>query len=557
MKTCRYSVWKADILVGDSPNQLRSVAGYAVSQVPHAQVLPSAIFRHFPKPRLQLKPQLSLKPQPLLSMAARTVKSFVNGKYVAAAGQEFSLLNAATRRPETRFQAADAALVGAAVDAAAAGQRHWRRLSPAERGAILRKTADILTARTDEIARLETLDTGRPIAETLVVDVLSATDCLNYYGGVAPSVGGQMLELTGGSWAYTRREPLGVTAGIGAWNYPLQSAAWKSAPALAFGNAMVFKPSEETPLTALKLAEAYLEAGVPEGVFNVVLGAGETGSALVEHPAVAKVSFTGSVGTGRRVYESAARGLKKATMELGGKSPLIVFADADIEEAVAGAMMGNWYSSGQVCSNGTRVFVQRQVYDKFVQRLHERTLKLRIGDPLDPTTDIGPMIHEKHMQQVQNYIAKGVDEGATLLKGGGERFMPSEATKDGFFLTPAIFVDCHDDMTIVREEIFGMVMSVLPFDSEEEVVERANATEFGLSAGVFTKDITRAHRVIGELQVGTAWINNYNLAPVETPWGGFKKSGLGRENGLAGVESWTQLKSVYVEMNKVECPYAE
>ncbi|ETM53147.1 betaine aldehyde dehydrogenase, variant [Phytophthora nicotianae INRA-310] len=490
---------------------------------------------------------------------ARVVKSFINGKYVAprASAPSFTLLNATTRKPETSFTAADKAQVDEAVGAARSAQKHWRRLSPAERGSILRKAADILTAKTDEIATLETIDTGRPIAETIVTDVLSATDCLNYYGGVSPSVGGQHLELTGGSWAYTKREPLGVTAGIGAWNYPLQSAAWKSAPALAFGNSMVFKPSEETPLTALKLAEAYMEAGVPEGVFNVVLGAGETGQALVEHQDVAKVSFTGSVGTGRNVYAGAAKDLKKVTMELGGKSPLIVFDDADIEQAVAGAMMGNWYSSGQVCSNGTRVFVQRKIFDKFVQRMHERTLKLRIGDPLDPSTDIGPMIHEKHMKLVESYIEKGVAEGATLLKGGGERIMPSEATKDGFFLTPAIFVDCKDDMTIVREEIFGMVMCILPFDTEEEVLTRANDTIFGLSAGVFTKDITRAHRMIDELQAGTTWINNYNLAPVETPWGGYKKSGVGRENGLAGVDSWTQLKSVYVEMNEVWCPYAK
>ncbi|KAK1937865.1 NAD/NADP-dependent betaine aldehyde dehydrogenase [Phytophthora citrophthora] len=492
-------------------------------------------------------------------MAARVVKSFINGKYVApkASAQSFTLLNATTRKPETSFTAADKAQVDEAVGAAQSAQQHWKRLSPAERGSILRKAADILTANTDEIATLETIDTGRPIAETTVTDVLSATDCLNYYGGVSPSVGGQHLELTGGSWAYTKREPLGVTAGIGAWNYPLQSAAWKSAPALAFGNSMVFKPSEETPLTALKLAEAYLEAGVPEGVFNVVLGAGETGQALVEHKDIAKVSFTGSVGTGRNVYAGAAKDLKKVTMELGGKSPLIVFDDADIEQAVSGAMMGNWYSSGQVCSNGTRVFVQRKIFDKFVQRMHERTLKLRIGDPLDPSTDIGPMIHEKHMKLVQSYIEKGVAEGANLLKGGGERIMPSETTKDGFFLTPAIFVDCKDDMTIVREEIFGMVMCILPFDTEEEVLARANDTIFGLSAGVFTKDITRAHRMIGELQAGTTWINNYNLAPVETPWGGYKKSGVGRENGLAGIDSWTQLKSVYVEMNEVWCPYAK
>lgn len=493
-------------------------------------------------------------------MSLRVVKSLVNGKFVSpatATTQRITLMNAATGAPETQFDAADAALVGSAVDAARAGQKHWKQLAPAERGAVLRRAADILTKRNDEIARLETIDTGRPIAETSIVDVVSAVDCLNYYGGVLPSIGGQTLDLPGGSWAYTRREPLGVTAGIGAWNYPLQSAAWKSAPALAFGNSMVFKPSEETPLSALELAQAYLEAGVPEGVFNVVLGAGETGSALVDHPDVAKVSFTGSVGTGTRVYERAARSLKKVTMELGGKSPLIVFDDADVDEAVAGAMMGNWYSSGQVCSNGTRVFVQRAIYDEFIARLHARTLKLRLGDPLDPATDIGPMIHEKHMKHVQSYIAKGLEQGATLMEGGGERVAPTDALTNGYFLTPAIFVDCTDDMAIVQDEIFGMVMSVLPFDSEDEVLARANATEFGLSAGVFTKDLQRAHRMVANLQVGTSWINNYNLAPVETPWGGYKKSGLGRENGLAGIESWTQLKSVYVEMNSVWCPYAK
>ncbi|TYZ57143.1 hypothetical protein PybrP1_002775 [[Pythium] brassicae (nom. inval.)] len=473
-------------------------------------------------------------------MSLRIVQSLVNGKRVspaaAAATKRITLMNAATGRPETQFDAADASLVATAVDAATSGQRHWATLAPAERGAVLRRAASILSARSDEVARLEALDTGRPIAETTVVDVVSAVDCLNYYAGVVPAIGGQMLDVPGGSWAYTRREPLGVTAGIGAWNYPLQSAAWKSAPALACGNAMVFKPSEETPLSALELADAYLEAGVPEGVFSVVLGAGETGAALVGHPAVAKVSFTGSVATGTRVYESAARGLKKVTMELGGKSPLIVFADADLEEAVAGAMMGNWYSSGQVCSNGTRVFVQRAVFDQFVARLHERTLKLAIGDPLDPATEIGPMIHERHMQSVQRYIAQGVAQGATLLPGGGERVAPSPETANGFFLTPAIFVDCTDDMAIVREEIFGMVMCVLPFDTEDEVLARANDSEFGLSAGVFTRDLQRAHRMVAGLQAGTTWINNYNLSPVETPWGGYKKSGIGRENGLAGIE---------------------
>lgn len=492
-------------------------------------------------------------------MSVRIVQSLVNGKRVspaaAAATKRITLMNAATGHPETQFDTADASLVATAVDAAASGQRHWAALAPAERATVLRRAAAILTERNDALAHLETLDTGRPIAETTVVDVVSAVDCLHYYAGVLPAIGGQMLDMPGDSWAYTRREPLGVTAGIGAWNYPLQSAAWKSAPALAFGNAMVFKPSEETPLSALALADAYLEAGVPEGVFSVVLGAGETGDALVSHPSVAKVSFTGSVATGTRVYERAASGLKKVTMELGGKSPLIVFADADLDEAVAGAMMGNWYSSGQVCSNGTRVFVHRTIFDDFVTRLQARTQKLTIGDPLDPTTDIGPMIHERHMESVQRYIARGVADGATLLPGGGERIAPSLETANGFFLSPAIFVDCTDEMAIVREEIFGMVMCVLPFDSEDEVLARANDSDFGLSAGVFTRDLQRAHRMVAKLQAGTTWINNYNLAPVETPWGGFKKSGIGRENGLAGIESWTQLKSVYVEMNSVWCPY--
>ncbi|CAI5742528.1 unnamed protein product [Hyaloperonospora brassicae] len=489
----------------------------------------------------------------------RVVQSFIHGKAAVTSPSSAcsTLLNAATGAPETTVYAATSAQVQEAVASAQAAQQHWKRLSPAQRGAVLRKAADLLTAETDRLATLETLDTGRAIAETRATDVASASDCLYYYSGVSPSIGGQHVTLERGNWAYTKREPLGVTVGIGAWNYPLQSAAWKSAPALAFGNSMVFKPSEETPLSALKLAQVYRAAGVPDGVFNVVLGARATGEALVQHDDVAKVSFTGSIATGAHVYARAAAKLKKVTMELGGKSPLIVFADADVEEAVAGAMMGNWYSSGQVCSNGTRVYVQRQIFDRFVHRVHERTLKLRIGDPMDPTTDIGPMIHAKHMELVQSYIAKGVAEGATLLEGGGKRIVPSEQTKEGFFLTPAIFVDCSDDMTIVREEIFGMVMCILPFDTEEEVLARANDTSFGLSAGVFTKDITRAHRMIDELQAGTTWINNYNLAPVETPWGGYKKSGVGRENGLAGVESWTQLKSVYVEMNGVDCPYAK
>lgn len=488
-------------------------------------------------------------------MVSRLVTNFVKGKSISPSSlPKIELKNAANGSVITHFHPSDKTQVNDAIAAAKAAQVNWfENYCPAERAAVLRKAADILVKRTDEVAKLEALDTGRPIAETSVVDVQSATDCLYYYAGVCPSVGGSTIDMPGGSWSYTRREPIGTTVGIGAWNYPLQSAAWKASPALAFGNSMVFKPSEETPLTALLFAETLMEAGVPEGLFNVVLGAGETGSHLVNHQDVGKVSFTGSMGTGAKVYSSAALDLKKVTMELGGKSPFIVFEDADLDNAVAGAMMANWYSCGQVCSNGTRVFVHESLKDEFLKRLVARTEKMKIGDPLVSTTDIGPMVNESHMKLVQKYIDIGKQEGATLLTGG-ERLM-SGGKENGYYLSPAIFTDCQDSMTIVQEEIFGMVMSVLSFKDEEEVLRRANDTQFGLSAGVFTKDIQRAHRMIAKLKAGTTWINNYNLSPVETPWGGYKKSGLGRENGLAGADSWTQLKSVYVEMNDIDCPY--
>ena len=327
---------------------------------------------------------------------------------------------------------------------------------------------------------------------------------------------------------------------------------------------MVFKPSEETPLTALLLAETYIEAGVPGGVFNVVLGGGiPTGETLVGHPDISKVSFTGSLSTGRKVYQQAAYEMKKVTMELGGKSPIIVFDDCDLDNAVSATMIANWYSSGQVCSNGTRVFVHTSIVDEFTQNLVERTKRLTLGDPLNSSTDIGPMVNEKQLNKVLEYINIGTnDDGATLLYGGDRINHSSLGSSDvsldsnGYYITPARFTNCTDDMTIVKEEIFGMVCCILPFDDEEEVIPRANNTPYGLSAGVFTKNLKRGHNVISKLQAGTTWINNYNLAPVELPWGGYKLSGIGRENGLAGVESWTQLKSVYVEMNDdLDHPY--
>ncbi|HMQ95164.1 betaine-aldehyde dehydrogenase, partial [Amaricoccus sp.] len=368
-------------------------------------------------------------------------------------------------------------------------------------------------------------------------------------GGLAPSLTGEHIPLAGGDFAYTIREALGVCVGIGAWNYPTQIACWKGAPALACGNTMVFKPSETTPLSALKVAEILVEAGAPRGVYNVVQGYGDVGAALVTDPRVAKVSLTGSVPTGRKVYAAAAGGMKHVTMELGGKSPMIVFDDADVENAVSGAILGNFYSSGQVCSNGTRVFVQEGIKEAFLTRLAERLAKARIGDPMDPEVSFGPVVSQGQMEIVKGYIAKAIAEGARLVFGG------RQLDRAGFYLEPTVFADVTDDMTIAREEIFGPVMSVLDFASEEEVMARANATEFGLAAGVFTRDLSRAHRVVRGFEAGTCYINTYNLAPVEAPFGGSKMSGIGRENSKLAINHYSELKTVYVSMNDVEAPY--
>jgi betaine-aldehyde dehydrogenase len=395
---------------------------------------------------------------------------------------------------------------------------------------------------------LETHDTGKPLSETLYADATSGADALEYFGGLAGNVTGEHIQL-GEDWVYTRREALGICLGIGAWNYPTQIACWKAAPALACGNAMIFKPSETTPLCALKIAEILSEAGLPDGVFNVVQGQGDVGAALLQDPRINKVSLTGSVATGRKVYQSAAVGLKQVTLELGGKSPLIIFEDADLENAVGGAILANFYSSGQICSNGTRVFVHKAIKEAFLDRLSARLEQAVIGDPLDETTNFGPLVSDRQMQIVQGFIAQGISEGARLVCGGRRLERP------GYYLAPTVFADVSDQMTIAREEIFGPVLSVLDFDDEGDVVARANNTEYGLSAGVFTRDISRAHRVIGKLQAGSCFINSYNDAPVEAPFGGMKLSGIGRENSKNAIEHYSQLKSVYVRMGDVDAPF--
>ncbi|HHZ07558.1 MAG TPA: betaine-aldehyde dehydrogenase [Rhizobiales bacterium] len=478
---------------------------------------------------------------------------YVNGRYVEdERGDPLPVIYPATGETIAKLHAATDNVIELAIEAARAAQPAWARLKPVERGRILRRAADILRARNDALARLETLDTGKAIQETLVADPASAADALEFFGGAVAAFNGDYVDF-GGSFAYTRREPLGVCVGIGAWNYPIQGAGWKSAPALAMGNAMVFKPSENTPLSALALAEIYTEAGLPDGLFNVVQGYGAVGAALASHPVVAKVSLTGSVPTGKKVLALAGSHMKHATMELGGKSPLIVFDDADVENAVGGAMLGNFYSTGQVCSNGTRVFVQDRIYDRFLDRLTSRTKAIRIGDPLDPETQMGPLINKAQHDKVSGYIAIGKQEGATLHCGGGIPRL--QGFENGYFIEPTIFTGVEDGMRIAREEIFGPVMTVLRFSAEDEVIERANDSEFGLSAGVFTRDLPRAHRVVAELQAGTCWINHYNLAPVEIPFGGAKQSGIGRENSLVALGHYSQLKSVYVETGDVASPY--
>jgi betaine-aldehyde dehydrogenase len=474
---------------------------------------------------------------------------FIGGDWVEdREGDPMPVIFPATGEPIATLHAATPAIVDRALAAAEAAQKGWARMSGRERGRVLTDAARIMRARNRDLSVLETLDTGKPLSETLVADATSGADALEYFGGLAASLTGDHVQL-GANWAYTIREPLGVCVGLGAWNYPTQIACWKAAPALACGNAMVFKPSETTPLCALRVAEILTEAGAPPGLFNVVQGAGAVGSALVSDPRVAKVSLTGSVPTGRRVYAAAAEGMKHVTMELGGKSPLLIFDDADLDDAVSGAILGNFYSTGQVCSNGTRVFVQKGIREAFLDRLAERLGRAVIGDPLDETTSFGPMVSEAQLRIVLNFIAQGVAEGARLVCGGRRIDRP------GFWMEPTVFADVTDAMTIAREEIFGPVMAVLDFDDEAGAVARANATPYGLSAGVFTRDLARAHRVVAALRAGSCFINSYNDAPVEVPFGGVKMSGVGRENAKAAIAHYSQLKSVFVRMGPVEAPF--
>ena len=480
--------------------------------------------------------------------------NYIHGQALKnSSGETFEVINPATGKVNYLVEVADEKIQQAAIESAKAGFAVWSAMTAFERSRILLKAVALLRERNDELAAIEVQDTGKPWQEASVVDVVTGADSIEFFAGLAPSIEGNQQSV-GDDFYYTRREPLGICAGIGAWNYPLQIACWKSAPALACGNVMIFKPSEETPLGALKLAEIFTEAGVPDGVFNVVQGDGRVGAWLTHNEEIAKVSFTGEVGTGKKVMAAAASSLKEVTMELGGKSPLIVFNDADLDNAVSAAMLGNFYTQGEICTNGTRVFVQQDIYPQFIEKLLKRTKEnIVCGDPMHPATNFGALISKPHLDRVMSYIEIGKQEGAELLAGG--HTLSPDNCPNGYFVAPTIFGQCNDEMTLSQQEIFGPVMSVLPFNDEDEVIRRANDTRLGLAAGVYTQDITRAHRVIHQMQAGICWINAYGASPAEMPVGGYKMSGIGRENGSETLKAYTQIKAVYVGMQPLESPF--
>ncbi len=455
-------------------------------------------------------------------------------KFYAATGEVIAKVEPAT--PE---------MLDEAVAIAAEAQKDWARREAAERAAILHRAADLMRAHNEELSRLEVQDVGKSLAEARTADVPSGPDALSYFAALTQTETGSMQRF-GDAIVYSERTPLGICAGIGAWNYPVQIACWKSAPALAAGNAFILKPSEMTPLTANRIAELYAEAGLPDGLFQVLHGDYQIGRAICQHPGIAKISLTGGVETGKLIMAQTAETLKKVTLELGGKSPLVIFADADFDTAVQTALDANFYTAGEVCSNATRVFVEASIADDFIAAMVAKAQTMKVGDPMADDIDMGALISAPHLEKVLGYVKSGVDEGATLATGG-KRVHP-QGFENGYFMEPTIMSDCHDDMRIVREEIFGPVMSVLTFTEEAEAIQRANATKFGLGAGLMTRDLSRGHRVAAQLESGNVWVNTYNLLPPGVPFGGVKHSGFGRENSVYSLDAYSEIKTTYVQL---------
>jgi aldehyde dehydrogenase (NAD+) len=481
----------------------------------------------------------------------RNYQLFIDGQFVdSESGKTFTTPNPATGEPLAEVAEADKADVDKAVIAARrAYEGKWSRLSARDRGRLLYKLSQLIEQNAAALAEVETSDNGKPIKESLYVDLPQVVENFEYFAGWSTKIEGETIPVPGRMFNYTLREPIGVCGQIIPWNFPLLMAAWKLAPALAAGNTVVLKPAEQTPVGAMELAKLIQEAGFPEGVVNIVPGFGETaGAALASHPGIDKIAFTGSTEVGKLIAKTAADNLTKVSLELGGKAPNIVFADSDLEQAVAGAMMGIFYNQGQVCCAGSRLFVEESVKDQFVSQLSERAGKIAVGDPMNKATQMGPQVSAEQLDRIKGYVDIARSEGAAVVAGGGLPRLDGPFEK-GFFFTPTIFADVRNDMRVAQEEIFGPVVSVITFKDEDDLIRQANDTIYGLSAGIWTRDITRAHRFAREIKAGVVWINTFNMFNAASPFGGYKQSGYGREMGRHALDLYTQVKSVWVDLS--------
>lgn len=476
----------------------------------------------------------------------RQTQCFIGGQWVpAASGKTFETINPATEEVIAEVAAGDKADVDQAAKAArkAFETGPWPKMDARDRGRLIHKLADLIEDEFGELAALETLDNGKPIRDSRAADLPLVLDCLRYYAGYADKIHGQTIPVRGNYFTYTRREPVGVVGQIIPWNFPMLMVAWKWGPALAAGCTIVMKPAEQTPLTCLRMARLAQKAGFPDGVINVVPGYGETaGAAIVKHPGIDKVAFTGSGETAQIIMRDAATTLKRLTFELGGKSPNIVFADADLQAAAAGSHFGLYFNQGQCCCAGSRLFVEEKVYDKFIDSIQSMNKSRKLGDPFDPETEQGPQVDQTQFDKVMHYINLGKKEGAECLTGGGRW------GDRGYYIEPTLFTGVTDDMTIAKDEIFGPVLSILKFKNLDEIVERANKTSYGLAAAVWTRDIAKAHYLANKIRAGTIWVNCYDVFDAAAPFGGFKMSGMGRELGERGLDAYTEWKTVTVSL---------